>query len=728
MSESLAYQGPEAGNLSSGDAEALVAGKKEAETPGEVYALVKERFDEAARVKFYVERHWIINTSHYMGEPNIGVSRETGTVSYIPKDSPWRVRANDTLIPYLIDTRCARVLRATPEPVVLPASTRDEDRYKAKLASKICRFLLDKFKFKTELAPRLMRHANIQSIGFLKVWFDPLGGENYIQSPVTGPDGQPEIDPTTGQPKVELIPEGEVKLDVVGPFELFPDPQAATWGNARYVIQANELLLSETLRLFPKFAEDIKNAHNNQEIGMLRAGIGQNILFDFPQFSSHIKVGKRDRVLAYEMWERATEKYPTGRHVIVIGKSVVLDEPTPEEYGEIPFYPVEDFVVPGRLWPIAVVQYLVPLQVEYNRRRSQIIENLNAHAWIRLLAPRDSEISTFAKDAHYIVEYSPVGAQGHKPEYLTPPSMPPEAFRQLMDIKTDMEEITGIHASTTGQNPTTARTGKAIWMLQEAADTRLEQLVERFHQAVADACTTMLKLVRTHYSAQRIMQVFVPHDVEVLEFIGTELGENVRVIIDPRAKAPLSLSQRYDLFMELAKLGAFNDPTTGIMDSKKLFEFMDLSATDRLFEDDSLHLMRARKELLMFRQGQPVPPPGPYEDHTQHLKEHRRVTNTDEWYELDPMQQGMWLEHIHMHEYIEIKQAEMQGIVPIGTADAIKAGQGPIPAPESQGNGGEGESKGDESKGDSSKSKDQGSKSAGVPPAPETPSGEGRMS
>lgn len=674
MPDGLAFNGPDAaGSVGQTAVKEMVRGEKLAQAPEEVYAVLRERFERSQQQKYSFERNWIIQTAHYCGEPNVGFNKRTGAIAYIPKDHPQRVRISDPIIPYLLDTRKARILRAVPEPVVLPASSGDEDRYKAKLASKIVKFLLEKYRFSTTISENLILSADLYGAGFMKVSFDPLGGDHYFEAPaVDDKTGEPLLD-EQGQPQVEYIPEGEICLETVSPFEVFPDPAATGLHDCKWLIQCKEISVKDAIRLFPAFEEDIIRGSEAQEPRRLAMGIGLNVLYDFPNSSMGGASGQVDRVVIYEMFERSTAEYPTGRHVIAVNRTVVLDEPTPEEYDELPYEMVSSFPVPGRFWPEALTKYLVQPQLEYNRRRSQIMENLNAHAWLRLLTPRGALLNSFTKDAHHVWEFDPQLAKGFEPKIMDIPSMPPEAFKQLQDIKGDMEEMAGVHDVSRGENPTGARTGRAMWFLQEADDTRLERVVQRYHAAIEGVCTRMLKLARTHYTRERLAYQFVPHDIEVMEFTGSELGENVRVIIDPRAKAPLSMTQRIDLFMNMYEADALvND--MGMKDPKKLLELLNLQSTDTLFEDESLHRMRARKENMQMRQGQPSAEPGPYENHDIHLEEHRKETLQDRWYTYPPQIQQMIMQHIFVHEVGQIRQAEMAGRVPPGTAAAMESG------------------------------------------------------
>ena len=673
MPDGLAFNGPDSIGAAEAATKEMVRGDKLAQSPDEIYAVLRERFDRSQQQKYWFERQWIINTAHYCGQPNIGFNKRTGAIAYVPKDHPQRVRISDPIIPYLLDTRKARILRAVPEPVVLPCSSADEDRYKAKLASKIVKYLLEKYRFGTFISESLILSADIYGAGFLKTSFDPLAGDHYFEAPaVDDATGQPKTD-EQGNPMVEYIPEGEICLEAVSPFEIFPDPAATGLHDCKWLIQCKEISVKDAIRLFPAFEEDIIRGSEGQDPRRLAMGVGLNVLYDFPNFSQGGAQGQVDRVVIYEMYERASAEYPSGRHIIAVNRTVVLDEPTPEEYDELPYEMVSSFPVPGRFWPEALTTYLVQPQLEYNRRRSQIMENLNAHAWLRLLTPRGALLNTFTKDAHHVWEFDVGMAKGFKPEIMQIPSMPPEAFKQLQDIKSDMEEMSGVHDVSRGENPSSARTGRAMWFLQEADDTRLERVVQRYHSAIEGVCTRMLKLARTHYTRQRLAYQFVPHDIEVMEFTGSELGENVRVIIDPRAKAPLSMTQRIDLFMNMYEADALvND--MGMKDPKKLMELLNLQNTDTLFEDESLHRMRARKENMQMRQGQPAQEPGPYEDHDIHLEEHRKETLQDRWYTYPPQMQQLVMQHIFVHEVGQIRQAEMAGRVPPGTADAMMSG------------------------------------------------------
>ena len=130
--------------------------------------------------------------------------------------------------------------------------------------------------------------------------------------------------------------------------------------------------------------------------------------------------------VVHEYWELPSSEYPRGRRITTCSDKVLLYA---EDIGfgeqddsprELPFFPFCHINVPGRLIPTCVVEQLIPVQREYNRSRSQIIENKNLVGNPMLIYPTGALNEEPTNEPGQILEYNP-GAG--KPEYLNPPAL-----------------------------------------------------------------------------------------------------------------------------------------------------------------------------------------------------------------------------------------------------------------------------------------------------------------
>jgi hypothetical protein len=65
-----------------------------------------------------------------------------------------------------------------------------------------------------------------------------------------------------------------------------------------------------------------------------------------------------------ELWQKATDKHPKGRHVVWASSKILVDEANPYVDDEgcpiLPYVMFPGVAVPGRFWPTSIAEQLRP--------------------------------------------------------------------------------------------------------------------------------------------------------------------------------------------------------------------------------------------------------------------------------------------------------------------------------------------------------------------------------
>lgn len=184
---------------------------KEDEIVNHVRNKVEEIRASATRLSF--ESIWLTNTAYLLGYNGVRFDAYSRSFQPINRASAYlkKNRIYSNLILPTVQNRLARLAKNPPQYDVKPETSDTENKEAARLSLQVLNSLWEKLKINEKRLNLLML---TQQVGhsYFKVYWDPTKG-NPIQDPVTG----------------ETQYEGEVAVDVVSGFEIFPNPHAKTF-------------------------------------------------------------------------------------------------------------------------------------------------------------------------------------------------------------------------------------------------------------------------------------------------------------------------------------------------------------------------------------------------------------------------------------------------------------------------------------------------------------------
>ena len=606
-----------------------------------------------------LDRQMYVNLAFYSGRQNIAVVRSaasvTGFAFITPKAPPWRVRMVINHIRRFIRSETARLAKQRPRPFVVPNTTEDEDLAAARVAEQILTAYFDQ-PTTLSIIRQWIWWGSVTGTSFLKLYYD-----------------KNEIDHTTNE-------KGKMCLSRLTPFEIFvPDLTVEDVQDQAYILHAHT-----------KSAEDVERYYGVTVFPDTHAT--SDVMED--QFLNLVgaQQSKKNRVLLLEYWLKpgAHPQFPKGGMFTVGGgKLLQVTDGMPYRHNEFPFY--RFITVPsGRFHGDSVIVDLIPVQREYNRTRSQLIESQNLMGKPKLIGHKgavDPKMIT-SEPGQYIA----VNGGYELPVPWIPPPIPQYILEGVQQLQADMEDIAGQHEVSQGQNPSQVTAATALSYLQEQDDVKLDHAVASIEAAVSTLGTHYLKMVTQFWTTPRLVKV-VGRDglFEVDHWKSSDLKGNTDVRVEAGSAMPTSKAAKQAFVMELFKIGAFPP--------ERLLEMLDLHGAEKIYEETLVDKRHAQRENLKMASltpqqvqmaGQiqvqagmgsdtPMVRVNDYDNHELHIYFHNLFRKSQQYELLDPSVKQEFEKHVMMHRIALMEgttpHTEVQQMVEDGEQQQIQSGQ-----------------------------------------------------
>lgn len=253
-------------------------------------------------------------------------------------------------------------------------------------------------------------------------------------------------------------------IQVIDPFTVVPHPYATDLD-----LKAGEYFM---------FAVPMETSRIYREFGVKAPADGK--LDDYKAYqkvndnggieSANVE-SEYDMALVIECYsnEADKEKYPYGRHTVVVGDKLVVDEPL--ELYRMPVFMVSNYKSPHNFWGIGETDLVRTQTKAINETFSSINENIRKMGYpIRKVTQRAKgqmtrPITGAPGEEITVVDPSDV-------TFEMPPPIPGYIQNYIGQVSQFMEAITGVNDVTQGRKPGGVTSGRAIVALQEASQTR----------------------------------------------------------------------------------------------------------------------------------------------------------------------------------------------------------------------------------------------------------------
>ena len=640
------------------------------------------KLDDIRATRDRIERQWYLNIAYYLGHQYLQWDPHSRKL-YLPTAPRYRQRVVINRLMPIVRRIIASTIRSSPQWIVQPATAETEDMITAQMSTKYLKFMWRDLDMDNKLIDMIKWRSCTGNV-FLRTFWNAHKGERMVvdvgelagMMPKKNENDEdkekrrkkavkklkkeglvgPEDDP-----KRIGVTMGDVDVEVVSPFHIFPDPNADTFDKAEWVIDIRQ----RTLQYVKEVYNYTKAEPNEGDEGGHTYHQSRLRAMDAPAFSGGLAgqggPQKEDMVDVKTIYVKPTKSEPDGWWATIINEKVVRKERNQTGFPTFPYLHIQEIPVPGRLWASCVLEQAIPAQVAYNRARSQIIEHCNTITRPPWLIPKGSGIraDAFTGEPGEKITYTwPM-----EPKLAEPASLPAANDNNLTGLIRDLEDIASQHEAQRGEAPGRVESGTGLAALMEQDDSILAPAAMMTASALGNAGSCLLKIASEMIDEEKIIKIVgEDHLIDVRHFKGQDLvGNNsgkagvnyFDVKVEMGANVPLSATARRELAMSLAQFGILNPELKA--DKEKILELLELQRDPSTITTGQMDKANARYENAQMVDGEMVEPKS-FDDHELHMAAHKEFQKSAEYRKILERDDGvdgpinqMFEEHIGAH-------------------------------------------------------------------------------
>lgn len=615
--------------------------------------------DSAKKYRQPEERQWYMNLAFLLGYQNIRWIPELSKfrAGGDPNDPPHRKRyVGNKILPNVM-RGVGKLTRNRPIPVVIPATSQDNDRNKARVSEKVLAHLY-----------RLLKMQGLNQELFMNMFIYGSAFKDHLW------------DPTAGKKISEEDNIGEVAVEVLSPFSILVPPGSRDMADVNKLVKLKSRSLDWIRERYPVWGPLVEA---ESKAGETSAETELRNLIQNPAYSYEDKgmSNKKEGFCTVKEYRQAPCKdYPNGLLVVVANKIVLESHDLPFQYfidnkrlGIVKY----DFIkIPDKFWGVSPITDAIPPQIEYNKTRSIVHEHKNIFKgkWIIAKGHGIKSVSPDNETGEVIVYDEKKAANAPPPHQSSPTPLPSYLENDIERSIQDIQDTFSQHEISKAQTPAGITSGVALEVLAEQDDTPYGPIVHRFEECESEAAMYLLNIVKEKYDEPRqLILVGENKEIQVQDFIKSE-DMPTDVIIQPGSALPQLKSSKIANILDFASKGVF-----GPEDKKGIIKALEFGELENFFEEINVDEQRAIQENQKLESDNLIPERISIDNPVVHLGKHEEWLKSN-WDSLTLQQKDSMLKHCALHE-ADIPKGPMPGAEgqvssPDGNNNSIAANMG----------------------------------------------------
>src|SRR5690606_11156527 len=330
----------------------------------------------------------------------------------------------------------------------------------------------------------------------------------------------------------------------------------------------------------------------------------------------------------------------------------------------IPFVHMKHLSTPGHLYANSNVKPLRPINVVYNKLRSDIIENSTKLSTPPLIAPINSLLKDPQFEPGEVIYYNPM--MGGVVQPLTIEPYPAHVVNVLLRLWQERDDISGMSEVSRGTVPRNIRSAAAMAYLLENDETRMNVLSRNWEEFIGKALNYALWLARQFYTVPRVLRILGDNATwETMLFKASDVPIEADVRVEPGSTLPKSEIYQQEFLMQLWAAGVITDP-------RLLLRLTKFGNMEEIYNDMELDTQQAQRENNKMANGEPAQVED-YQNHAIHILEHNRFRKTVQYEALPPERKEVFRQHVAEHEAImQILAQRSQIMAQMGNPEQTK--------------------------------------------------------
>lgn len=590
---------------------------------------------------------WMTNYAYLMGFDSVyydTASRQYRVIGRASGSRGNRLQVNKVLPS--VQRRQARLCKNPPKWEIRPDDSSQEAKDKARLEKDLLAYYIDKERVlqkRQEMMPGLMQCGHY----YMAIHWNKEKGQllSAEQTKVTD-EGNTEITQSDSEY------EGDIEVELVSAFEIFPDPVATSLDNAQYYIQAKVRKLDYFRSHYPERGALVKeedtwllSIQNEMRINSM---VGQG------PAQTGIGLAMKNSAIELTLYEKRSKDYPNGRMVVSANGVLLYDGELP--CGEFPHVKWDDVQITQKYYSEALVTHMRPIQDQYNilmRKRAQWTNTMLAGKW---LAPKGSSFQENAPNnqSGEVWYYNPVpGAPA--PQQQQVPVIPQYAYSEEDRLLNALYDILGEGEISRGILPAAGIPAIGMQLLLEQDETRISTVTEQHEYAFAKVGKLMLKYLEKYVTNERMLKISDPNaQYQVKSWTGNDLSGDHDVIVVRGSTAPTTLATKRNEILNLYDRGMYGNPADSQVRIKVMRD-LEFGDTSSHYADQSADFAQINKSIHEIEMGI-IPDISEFDNHALHLQEKNRYRKSDKFTNLDPEKQAILMNDMeeHLRELMKI--------------------------------------------------------------------------
>ncbi|MDR2201275.1 MAG: hypothetical protein LBP26_00695 [Clostridiales bacterium] len=599
----------------------------------ELIASVTADYNARAQARRNFEAQWQLNSNFVLGNQFCSVA-PSGEIEDGERGYYWQEREVFNHLAPILETRLAKLNRVRPRMNVRPASSDDDDIKTGKLAAKILNSACARLGFDDKVGAATY-WSELCGTVFYKITWDANAGR------------------ASGKGNGRGVFEGDARIDVCPPYEVFPDSLAAQGvEECQSIIHARAASVDEIELVY-----GVRPAVSGGGVEVVSTG-----------GSGGLSREKRpDHVLLIERYSRPDPLRPDGELVITAGDKLLHLGPLPYVNGEdgrrdLPFVKQESLKNAGCFYGISVLERAIPIQRAFNAVKNRKHEFLNRIA-MGVLAVEDGSV-----DADNLAEEGLcpgkvlVYRQGSPPPRLLDAGRVPSDFGNEEDrLLSEFISVSGVSEIMRSSGvPASLTSGVALQILIEQDDTRLSVTAEIIRSAVRKAAKMILRLYKQFAASPRLSRCAGEEgELEILCWKSSDITCD-DVVFDTENELNSTPAAKQNMMFELLKMGLLHDENGKLSDAMryKILDVLGYGGWGFTRDLAALHTARAEKE-NRYAAGE-VPAALEIDDHPLHIESHTKFLLSGEAQKLKADRPAVFervVEHVREHKRLAAAEA-----------------------------------------------------------------------
>jgi hypothetical protein len=369
-----------------------------------------------------------------------------------------------------------------------------------------------------------------------------------------------------------------------------------------------------------------------------------------------------------EIWIKPYKKFPKGLYLVMCNERIIKRGNFPN-YGtdskpvyEYPVTHFRDVKIPGLFWGMATAEAAIPLQKDYNRIRSSVIEWVRTMAKGKWIAPTGSGLAPTAIDNEHgeVIYFSP--KRGIMPQQVRIAPLPAAVLEALKLNEQSFMALFAQHEVTQATNKSDIRSAAMVSLLLEQDDTAHSMTYQDFEDQWAALWKHALMLAQKYYKNTRTIKTLgAGKQWQIKSFKGADLKGNTDVYVTTGAHLPENRVARQAVIMERFQAGLYGEMQDPLVASK-VRRMLEDGVPEDVYNNVQVDQEFAVNENRMMRNGVPVNV-NQYDNHAIHIQEHERDLKTGEVQDMIRTQDGgpiltAFQQHLEGHAALMAQQQE----------------------------------------------------------------------